>query len=251
MADKTIVQSVSKGLDVLRLLGSRDKGMRLGEIASALGLKGPATHYLVRTMLAQGFLEKRGGNQLHIGPALLEIAAHQQTNALAVVAEKELLRLTNVLPAGVVLFGVATRQEMRQLYRISYDRPRVLQRCNGDLLHPYASASGLIGLAFASDTVRMLMEERHPFAEYGAHLWKTRDQIDTFLRGVRKDKVAVCPFEEDVFYRVAVPVIDRSRRLTSVVGASTAVIHLTSPNDKKRIIEELRASAQQLSVEPT
>jgi DNA-binding IclR family transcriptional regulator len=246
MAAETLVRSLSKGLDVLRLVGNSDRGLRLGEIAEALAQKVPATHYMVRTLLARGFLEKRSGNLLHIGPALLEIAGRQQNTSLAAAAEKELLRLHETLPAGAVIFGVATRQEMRQIYRISHERPHVLQRLSGDLLHPYASAAGLVGLAFASDAVRMMMEERHPFAEYGAHLWKARARLEEFLAGVRRDHVAICPFDAELFFRASVPVFDGSRRLAAVVGASIPSVNVPGQRERNRVVRELKESASNL-----
>lgn len=241
-----LVRSLSKGLDVLRLVGNSDSGLRLGEVAEALGQKVPSTHYLVRTLLAGGFLEKRSGNLLCLGPIFLELAERQRSSALAAAAEKELQTLHETLPPGVVIFGTATRQEMRQLFRISPDRPHVLQRCNGDLLHPYASAAGLVGLAFASETVRLSMEERHPFAEYGAHLWKTREALDTYLAGVRDAGAAVCPFDAALFFRVSVPIFDNGGSLVAVVGASVPAANVPGATDRRRVVRTLLDAAQRL-----
>lgn len=241
-----LVRSLSKGLDVLRLVGNSEDGLRLGEVAEALGQKVPSTHYLVRTLLAGGFLEKRPGNLLCLGPMFLELAERQQRTALAAAAEKELQRLHESLPPGVVIFGTASRQEMRQVFRISADRPRVLQRCHGDLLHPYASAAGLVGLAFASDAVRLSMEERHPFAEYGAHLWKTREALDTYLASVREAGVAVCPFDAALFFRASVPVFGGGGHLTAVVGASLPAANAATATERRRVTRDLADAARRL-----
>lgn len=249
MANNDLVNSLLKGLDIIRLVGSNDNGMRLGEIAEGMGLKTPATHNLVRTLLARGFLEKRNGNRLYIGQTMLDIAGRRQNSALAAAAEKELQHLHEVLPPGVVVFGQTTPQEIRQLFRISFDRPHVLQRLSGDVFHLYASASGLVGLAFATESAKLMMEERHPFAEYGAHLWQSRARLEEFLAEVKRTQVAICPFDHEMFFRVSVPVFDSSRRMAGVIGASIPTANLKGLRSREEIINQLKTAAARLGGE--
>ena len=246
MANNDLVNSLLKGLDILHLVGGNADGMRVSEIAETLGWKVPATHNLVRTLLARGFLEKRNGNILYVGPELLDIASRQRDGSLTAAAEQELQQLHELMPAGVVVFGGATAQEMRQVFRISSERPRVLQRLSGDVFHPYASASGLAGLAFAEEPARMQMEERHPFAEFGAHLWQNRAVLETYLAEVRKGKTAVSPFDSEMFFRVAVPVLDVAKRLIGVVGASIPMANLNKLQTQEYIIRHLKSAAVRL-----
>ncbi len=245
MANSNLVNSLLKGLDILSLVGRGD-GMRLGEIASALEMKPPTAHNLVRSLLARGFLEKRSGNVLHIGPALLEIAASQEGDLLSSLAERELHWLYDRMPEGVLIFGIASSHEMKQIFRMTHERPRVLQRLQGDAYHPYASSAGLVGLAFSSESSRLKMEERRPFAEFGAHLWRSRKELEDYLALIRKERVAIDPFEKDMFFRIATPVFDSSKRLIGVVGAS--IVAKTIPELKRRrdAIALIKESAERI-----
>lgn len=249
MANSNLVNSLLKGLDIITLVGRSKNGMRLSEIADLMNLKVPAVHNLIRTLLERGFLEKRNGNLLYIGPALMDITEMQQDSSLALAAEKVLQELHETLPKGVVVFGVATPREIRQMFRISYDRPRILQRLGSDCFHIYSSASGLLGLAFANSSSRLLLEERHPFAEFGFHLWQNRARMESFLEEVRSSKIAVCPFDSDMFFRASVPVFDSAKRLLAVIGASIATDKVNTQKDKNAVIKKLKDAAAQLGGE--
>lgn len=246
MSENNLVNSVLKALDVLKLVGDSGKGLRLSEIADALGLKLPAAHNLVRTLLVRGFLEKRNNNRLYIGSSFMEIAENQLHKGLVRSAEQELQHLYDFFPGGVVIFGLAANSEIRQMMRISSDRPQVLQRLNGDAYHPYANASGLVGMAFLPDSAVLQIEEHHPFAEYGAHLWKNRETLEEFLAVARRDKQVICPFDTDRFFRAAVPILDRNRRLLGVIGMSMPAVNIKHPELKRKIINELKQAAKRL-----
>lgn len=248
MSEKNLVNSVLKALDVLKLVGDSGKGMRLSEVAAALEMKLPAAHNLVRTLLIRGFLEKRNDNRLYIGASFMEIAENQMDNGLARQAEQELQNLSRNFPDGVVIFGVASHSEIRQTMRISPDRPQVLQRLSGDAYHPYANASGLLGMAFFPEPALLQIEEHHPFAEYGAHLWKTRGALEEFLLAARREKRVVCPFDPDRFFRVAVPIFARNRHLLGVIGMSIPAASVSSEL-RKKIINELKQAAKRLEKE--
>jgi IclR family KDG regulon transcriptional repressor len=245
MNENNLVNSVLKALDVLKLVGDSDKGLRLSEIADALSMKLPATHNLTRTLLARGFLEKRNNNRLYIGSSFMEIAENQLHKGLVRSADRELQRLYDSFPGGVVVFGIAANSEIRQMMRISPDRPQVLQRLNGDAYHPYANASGLVGMAFLPDSAVLQIEGHHPFAEYGAHLWKNSKALEGFLAAARKDKLVICPFDTDRFFRAAVPILDRNSRLLGVIGMSMPAVNIHQEL-KNSIIDELKQAAKRL-----
>lgn len=247
MAGKDLVNSLLKGLDIISLAGASDKGLRLSEIASELKIKTPAAHNLVRTLLARGFLEKRGGMHLFVGPAVRELVKRQDAGELMSKAENELMRLYRILPSGVIFFAEATTSEIHQVLRMSMDRPGIVQRFPGDAMHAYGSATGLTRLAFADENSRLQIEERRPFAEFGAHLWKSRSAMEKFLDVVRKNKVSILPSKNELFLRISTPVFGEGARLIGAFGASIPLKNLTKEKNKKHAIMELKESAGRLS----
>ena len=70
MANNDLVGSLTKGMDILKLVGNSEHGLKAGEIAAALNLKTSTCYNLVRTLCAGDFLERRGryGNRFrHYG----------------------------------------------------------------------------------------------------------------------------------------------------------------------------------------
>ena len=74
MPHSELVQSLLRGLDILRHISSRPDGMRLNELAAVTGLKKPTLHNLLRTLAARGFVFKDSMNRFNIGHAFYEIA---------------------------------------------------------------------------------------------------------------------------------------------------------------------------------
>lgn len=220
MAHSDPVLSLLKGLDILRTVGEAEDGLRLNELAAALGLKTPATHHLVRTLILRQFLEKGPDGRLRLGTAVSVLGEQQLRSPRNAAVEGAMLTLQAELPGATVIWGVRVGAEFRQTRRLSPDRPGVVQRLSGDALHPYASAAGLIALAHADAAERSVLEDRRPFAEHGLSLWKTREKLDAFLALVAKEGAAESPFDDALYLRQAVAILDGNGQMVSALGAS-------------------------------
>jgi DNA-binding IclR family transcriptional regulator len=67
------IQSIERAAAVLRLLGSTDRALGLGEIAAALDLPRPTAHGIVRTLRDVGFVDQDLSARYRLGPALHEL----------------------------------------------------------------------------------------------------------------------------------------------------------------------------------
>lgn len=67
------IQSIERAAAVLRLLGSTDRPLGLGEIAAALDLARPTAHGIVRTLREVGFVEQDASARYLLGDALREL----------------------------------------------------------------------------------------------------------------------------------------------------------------------------------
>ena len=248
MANGDLVGALVRGMDIVKLVGESPDGMRLGEIAATLKLKIPTCSNLVRTLTAGGFLEKRN-MRFFSGPELLRLAGQQPGSPLEQLAEPELLLLYQRVPRGTVVFGLAGKQGIEQTFRISFERPGVIQRLNREIMHPYATAAGLIGLAFADEESFLIQNERWPFSEFGLMLWQKRAALDACLEEIRHTKIAVSPFDRDIFLRISGAILEPSGRLVAAIGASVPVSQLRE-GDRLRIESEVRAAAGRLSRTP-
>ncbi len=220
MANKDLVNSLLRGMDMVKLVSRAPRGMRLNEIAQAMELKVPTAYNLLRTLQAGGFLDRRD-NLFFVGRELATLARNSDAGLFGILSEKALFSLYRQFSDLILIFGVAQEDGLAQTLRMSFDRPGVVQHLDHELLHPYASAAGLVGLAFADPAGATLQEERRPFAEFGAGYWKNREELETFLAKVRQDRYAISPFDRDRFFRITAGIFDGRERLIAAIGASS------------------------------
>lgn len=246
MTKSNTIQSVVKAMDVLRVVGHSENGVRLNEIAAALDMKVPATHHMVRTLLEGNFLTRRGG-LFYLGDDLMELAVNANgdggfTNAVG----KEMHHIYNKLPRCVVVMVMISNYSVEMKLRIGYERPNVLEKTSGMTYNIYANAGGLLSLAYASEETREHLEEKQPFAEMGLHLWDTRDKLEQFLSEVRSQGYVVTPFDSEISFRVAAPIFDVDGSFRAGIGISIAASQLENENAKQDAIEVLLKSANKL-----
>lgn len=223
MANSDLVGAVVKAMALVKLVASSPDGMRHNELAEAANLKKVTSFNLVRTLIAGGFLEKIDG-KLYIGNEISHLSLHRFHTAFFRRAEEVLLHLDKRFPRATVIFAVPGKYGMEQTHRIAFDHPGVIQRLNSEALPPYASAAGLLGLAFIRDEdVLMRIEENFPFAVNGIPLWSSRKKLENFLAKCRREMIAVSPFDADIFRRVSVPVFDQKGNFVAVFGVSCPV----------------------------
>lgn len=249
MANNDLVGSVLKAMDVLVRVGQDDRGMRPSEIAEALGMKRPAVHNLVRTLIAGGFLEKRDTKRLHIGPVFLAIAERQRHGRFMTAAESAVEDLARRLPEAVVVFGLVTENDVRQWLRVSWERPELVQHIHGVPFAPYTSAAALVASAWGSNAFRAAQETQYPFDEYGAHAWNGREAFEGFLRDIRRRGVAVSPFDRAKTLRVTAPVFefDGGSRLAAVLGASIPVERSRPEHPEDFVVRTVKDAGDRLS----
>ena len=137
---------------------------------------------------------------------------------------------------------------MLQTHRISFERPGVIQRLNDESMHPYASASGLLGLAFTDDeSAKLIIASRWPFSEFGAHLWRDRQNLNKYLKAIRRERMAEAPFDKEEFLRISGAVVDRNGRLAGTVGVSVPAVKVKSSSMVLRLKTLVSEAAAKLS----
>jgi len=220
MANNDLVGSVVKAIALVKIIASAPDGLKMSELAEAANLKTMTCFNLVRTLIAGGFLEKING-RLYVGNEISRLARNRFQSEFFHQAEKALQTLNRRRPRATAIFAVPGEAGMEQTHRISFDHPGVIQRLNNEPMPPYVSAAGLLGLAFLPEgEVRIRIEEKYPFAEFGIPLWKSRKKLDSYLEQCRREQIAVVPFDTDVFRRISVPLFDKSGNFIAVLGAS-------------------------------
>ena len=247
MSGTGLVQSLARGLDILQAVARSDNGLRLNEIASAMGLKPPTAHSLAKTLASRGFLSKaRPGPRYTLGPAALEMADWRRKRSLARRAAREVARLFDDV-GMTVTYAEPVGGELAVRLRMSPDRPGVLQEPEGFTFRPYTSASLLAYLAHCTEEERETVRRRYPFIEYGAHAWKTEASLESFIEEVRRKGYAAPEWEDRDIFHAAAPVFGAGRALVATLGVSAR--SKTAPGRERRdaIVRRLVQAAASLS----
>lgn len=187
MPHSELVQSLLKGLDLLKLISLKSNGVRLNELAAETGIKKPTLHNLLRTLCARGFLVKDNAGLFRVGAAVMEIAENQQTLSRRTKAADLCVELQRKFPDNVVTLATLSGSSVRCIFRVSPDRPGELQRPPERNFMPYVSVSSIV-LQAANPFEAGHLEEHYPFEEYGIGMWGSRQKFDEAKKRVLSQK---------------------------------------------------------------
>lgn len=177
MPQSELVQSVLRALDAVALLSASGAGMRLNDIAPALGLKKSTVHNLLRTLVARGYVVKDGLNRYILGPAIIEIGRQQLRHGVLARGAERMRLVHKYFPGAVLTFTELTPSAAICRLRMSPDRPNEIQRPLDRAFPPYTSVSAICLQAFSSNAREY--EKNYLFEEYGLARWETRE---TYLK---------------------------------------------------------------------
>lgn len=251
MAHSNLVQSVSRGLDILIEVSHADDGITLRDLSMRLNLKPPTVHNLVRTLKSKGFIQQCNGARYVLGPALFELVSQYQESRLMAEAEKTVRTLfTDMDQKATITFTALTGGEMQTTFRMSPDQPAIMQKPRRQYLNPYASATAVVLHTYASDDERRFFQERYPFQECAGRLAGEPEQYAELLKQARKQGYAFHPAPADpARFAVAAPVLGKTNELIAIIGLS-----FFGPDsgkieeaNKQAAIEKLLAAAENIS----
>ncbi|NQU44256.1 helix-turn-helix domain-containing protein [bacterium] len=249
MPGNQLVQSLSRGLEILQFLAHAEGAASLGDVANALGVKKPTAHNLLRTLASQGFVEQ-SGRGYGLGWAISELAMVERNGDLLHRAAGEIRELYGGFPQGTLIFSEVLRDRTVVSLRMSPDQRGILQRPAGLSFGLYVSVSGLVAQAFATPDHLDQMRLRESFWEHGARVWGSLEHLGSFLEDVREKGYGEFPFDGESALRLGFPVRRGDWEPVGVLG-----MHLTwtrgsqaSRRDAPEIIRALGEAAGRLSV---
>lgn len=212
MANSDLVQSVAKALDLLNFAAERPEGFRVSEAARHFGMKTPAVHNLLRTMISRGYLVKNAAAAYRIGPAAIQLSHSGRRENTLERAEKLLIAIDQEFPGCTLTVFELTRRGLICRRRLSPDFPGQIQIPYHREIPVYHSVTGCAAIIFSSVPAEVL-ESRWPFAEYAFPDWESRGEFEAFAAECRRkgyvegQRTGIClaafPFENEHFIGVS------------------------------------------------
>ena len=215
------VQALLRGIDVLECAVSSPEGVTLAGLAKATGLKQGTAHKLARTLVSRGYLEKTARPvRYRLGPSALALVDRRLDTDVMVEAQEALLRLAEAVPPATATLCEAIGGEVVNLLRIAPERPGFVERPARVAMQPYFTAAALVYQAWWTEEERATYRRRHPFWEYGAHVWSSLEELDAFLESSRERGYVSVNFDAKGVYVTAAPVFGPRGGLRASVGAA-------------------------------
>ena len=225
------IQSLDRGLKLLKYIISAEKAVELGELAEFTGIERSSTHRLLATLIADRFVVKDAEKRYLPGTAILELAskiyAKEQIHEMAAIYLNELIEKTGETAHFAVLEGdrviitnfAASSHVLAVTGRIGESEPI------------YCTA---LGKALVCEKGKNRIEQLFKDKKIIKHTKNTISSVDSFIKEcalVKAEMIAKDNEEYIVGIRcLAAPVKAYSGDVTAAIGISGPVSRL---NDRK------------------
>ena len=246
--DATGVRALARGIDILRLFGTRGPDLSQTEIAEALGLPIPTVHRLVATLEQRGYLTRDPrSRRFRLGLEILRLLAPLMEGMHAPALAREHLRALAYETGETV--NLATLDGSEVVYLMGYSGERLLtaQTSVGLRLPAHCTALGKCLLASVGDEVASRLLGPGPYPRRTPRTLVTWGQLREALEGVRRDGVAVSNEEFEIgLVSFAVPLAGPKDGPPLAINVSLPSMRATG-SDRDYLIERLRATAKTIA----
>lgn len=245
MANSDLVQSLSRGCDILSAVGSSSHGLSLAEIADHIGVGNTTSFNLAKTLVAKGFFVKTSNPVRYmLGAQLARLNPDSNSWVQAIIPLCEAEYRANPCLNGLSVSEIQNAQIKRRIkITPSHHQAEVSQAHST----PYTTATSVGTLAFMSTEQRKTYMEQFPFYEYGAGVW---GEEENFIEEL--DRIAQQGYLELVqfgLYRYAKPFFNQRGNALGVV-AMTLQADDKSPQHisiGKEVVETICCSIQEMT----
>jgi IclR family transcriptional regulator, pca regulon regulatory protein len=243
------VQSLDRGLAVIRCFSSERPSLTLSEVAERTGLTRAAARRFLLTLQELGYVGS-SGRQFSLRPRVLALGyAYLSSFSVAQIAQPHLEDLTEELHESCSV-SVLDGDDIVYVARASANRIMTIALTVGTRLPPYPTSMGRVLLAWL------------PGEEIDAHLSRSAlrklteqtvddpDELRRILAKVRAQGWAAVDQELEAGVRsIAVPIRDSSGKVVAAINASAHAARVPMRTLEKQFLPRLLDAAQQIDAE--
>ncbi len=214
---KTIM-SLQRGLHILGFIGTHPSGSNLRDIAGHLGCSSASAYHLVRTLEAEGFLQRvEKPLRYLLGPAVSRLAQQRGRRDLEDDLRQIMQELRRELPGSEIYYAQAHGLEIQVTRQATDHTPGGYASGMSSAMPPYISLTSLIHLAYWPQSRRESFEQAYPFAIYGLALWESRQRWEDALRQTREEGYVFFPYRSETCLRIGFPYRDGDGRFAGTL----------------------------------
>lgn len=245
--DKYVTRAVTKALDIVELLQTRQSPMTLNEISTEIQLSKTSAFRLLRTLEAAGWLRTNGNGSYNFVPEIRSTVPPQFIIRLLRVATPLLKELSETLRETVSL-GVLFENRIEVIAVI--ESPELIRMSNvvGHIVPLNASSLGKVITAFQEQERREKLVRSVGSYRFTNQTITDRVELAREFQRVRNQGFAV-DREESVNDGCcfAVPIRSDSGGVPAALSVSMPKARLGDGAHEKAIVDALRATADQIS----
>jgi len=240
------VQSLERGLAVIRAFGPDQPSLTLSEVAVKTGLTRAAARRFLLTLVELGYVRSDGRN-FSLRPRVLELGyAYLSGLSLADVAQPHMEEFVAAVHESSSI-GVLDGDDIYYVVRVPAKRILTISISVGTRLPAYCTSMGRVLLATRPNhEIENFLSRVHLEART-AQTIIDRDELRAVLRKVAHDGYAVIDQELEPGLRsLAVPIHDEAQRLVAALNVSADAPRISVNDLRKRFLPLLQATAQRI-----
>ncbi len=247
--DSDFVQSLDRGLAVIRAFGPERERLSLSEVARATGLTRAAARRFLLTLVRLGYV-RSDGREFSLRPRVLELGyAYLSGLALPEVAEPHLEELSAKLHESSSI-SVLDGHHIVYIARVATKRIMTVAISVGTRFPAYAASMGRVLLAALTqeEFERYLAEAT--FEAFTERTVTAPDRLRKIIAEVRRDGYSIIDQElEDGLRAIAVPIHDSSGAVTAALNVSAHANRLSPEAMRTQLLPPLLETARSIEAD--
>ncbi|WGW11904.1 IclR family transcriptional regulator C-terminal domain-containing protein [Saxibacter everestensis] len=237
------VQSLERGLGVIRAFDAKNPELTLSEVSRRTGLTRAAARRFLHTLVELGYM-RTDGRLFALRPKILELGyAYLSSLTFPEIAQphlEEFVRRHDRSSSGAVLSGT----DIVYVVRVPTQRIMRVSITLGTRFPAYATSMGRVLLAGLPPEQLDGVLDATTFVPFTAHTVRSADELRTALDATRERGYAVIRQElEDGVCSIAVPVRDRDGATIAAINCSVSAQEALSATLESDVLPDLRAAA--------
>ena len=249
-ANQYRIESLAKGLQVLRLFDENRTSLKLRDICDLTGIPMPTAFRIVSTLEEDGFLDRSGEGVLQPGVSVLTLgSAALRGSNLVQVSERPLRHLAETTGETVNL-GILVGDQVLYLARLrNADLVTANVQVGSTLPAVYTSMGKLLLSGLSAEELNERIGTHSFTANAGPNAVASRKELDDRLALIRMDGYAIQDQELAQGLRsVSVPVFGREPVAVAAINIAVSSSRHTVETLRGPLLEALQATAADISL---